>query len=303
MSNTGNYKPDISKAIAGLVSILAIRYTESSYAATVKSIQASGLPVVYVDRNPKGIGSLAEAINRGMKQMTTRFVFIVTNVTFDPLLPLTLVTHIHDADIIHPSFNSDHPHLQVIPQLMNTTGFIGGVGFVPFVEFTAPLVNREKWIPVDESMPYWGFDLDHGWRVWENGGKVLCDYTCTIGHTYIRNIKHGKALNGDPIITQRRLQRRRQQDEPTKRVLKRKYGVKWNGVLFHKSASDIGRFINDVVRKKFPNVMQIGDARVWIEESAEIPVKVFDDIKITHLSLNSDGTAGFGYLIKPQGHE
>lgn len=298
---SSNYKPDMSKAINGLVSILAIRYMEPSYIDTVKCIEASGLHVVYVDREPKGIGSLAEAINRGMRQMTSKYVMIVTNVTFDPLLPAILISHIGDADIIHPSFGSDHKHLRVQPNWLGDPG-IAGIGFVPFVEFTAPLVNREKWLPVDESMPYWGFDLDHGWRVWENGGKVLCDYTVTIGHTYIRNI--GK----NDRHTLLRLQRRRRADGQTKLILKRKYGAAWAGVLWHKSEKDIGRFISDVVAQKFPAVMTV-KANERIEEFREIPkeawdslkpLRVIDNIQVTHTSLNEDGSYSMGYLVTPR---
>lgn len=291
----GNYTPDISKSIDGLISILAIRYLEPSYKETIKCIEDTKLKVVYVDRDRPGYGSLAEAINRGMQQMTSKYVFIVTNVTFDPHLPLTLASHIGDADIIHPSFNSDHKHLQVQQRFLD--GCLGGIGFVPFVEFTAPLVNREKWLPVDESMPYWGFDLDHGWRVWDSGGKVLCDYSCTIGHTYIRNIKKGNSRTVHPSedYTRRRLQRRRRFDIQTKNILKHKYGTRWAGVLFHKSESDIGRFIRDVVEKKFPGVMK-KQAIVGDSEEPEI-VRVIKDIRITHGSLNADGSCTLGGFI------
>lgn len=279
---TGSYNPDMDKHTGDLISILAIRYLEPSYQETVKCIEATKLPVVYIDRDRPGYGSLAEVINRGMQQMTSKHVFIVTNVTFDAWLPLWLANHIGDADIIHPSFNSDHAHLKVNQRWLGDHG-VAGIGCVPFVEFTAPLVNREKWLPVDESMPYWGFDLDHGWRVWDRGGKVLCDYTCTIGHTYIRNSTEKSEW------TIRRKQRRRRFDVATRNILKHKYGTRWAGVLFHKRESDIGRFIRDVVEKKFPGIMKRGENGI-----------VGGDIVLTHGSLNSDGSVGIGYIIKPK---
>lgn len=213
------------------MTILAIRYIEPSYAETERCIEATGLPVVYVDRRPAGIGSLAEAINRGVSQIDDELIWIVTNVTFAPDVPQRLVNNIGNAAAIHPTFTSDHPFLRVGE----------GIKPVPFVEFTAPLIRKSMWIPLDEHCPYWGMDLDHGYQCWEKGYGVLCDHTTSISHVYIRNShKHP--------VTRRRLLARRNTDAKTKEHLQRKYGEKWRDVLNHKS-KDIGEFVRLIASK------------------------------------------------------
>ena len=49
------------------ITIVSIVYHEPEWIETKKCIEACGVPVVYVERSPPGVGSLAEAINRGFK--------------------------------------------------------------------------------------------------------------------------------------------------------------------------------------------------------------------------------------------
>lgn len=216
------------------LSIVAIKYLEPEYKETVKCINDTGLPVIWVDRNPAGIGSLAEAINRGVKQATTDYVWIVTNITFFSDVPKRLLQHIGEADVIHPVFKSDHKHLREGK----------GIGVIPFCEFTAAMVRRSTWMELDEQMPYMGHDLDYGYRVWKSGGKILCDYTTPIGHVYIRNAPFNK-------YRAKRLQARRETNHSTKSALKRKYGEEWKEITWYKTERQIGEFYEQVKQKCF----------------------------------------------------
>jgi 3-deoxy-D-manno-octulosonate 8-phosphate phosphatase (KDO 8-P phosphatase) len=201
----------------GDIAIIAIEYLEPYFEQTRECIKATGLPVYYIARNPKGVGSLAEAINRGVAEHKDKYdlLWIVTNITFNPDVPKILASHIGDAAIIHPSFKSDH-------------GFMfGGHGVkkVPFVEFTAPMIRTNKWAALDESMPYWGHDVDHGLRV----KSCLVDYGCSVDHVYIRNAQPHP-------VTQRRLAIRRSYDMSTKKHLLAKHGANWKEKAAFKSS-------------------------------------------------------------------
>lgn len=212
--------------------ILSIIYHEPEWQQTKQCIEATGLPVHYVERKPKGVGSLSEAINRGIKEIEGyEYVWIVTNITFPPATPEKLLSAGYDA--IHPAFNSDHAH-----QRPDGTE---AVKDVPFIEFTSAMVKMDimKRFPLDEAMPYWGMDLDFSYRLHVSGYKVGVHMGATIGHTYIRN---KKLLP----VTYQRLLKRRQTNHQTKRRLKEKYGQAWRSVVFPKTEQDIGRFYEQV---------------------------------------------------------
>lgn len=184
--------------------IIHIRYLEKKY----------NYPVI-IDRNPPGIGSLAEAINRAAKQCNDEFCWIITNAdaNVEDYEKLTAAMP-PDVAAIHPKMvNSDH-------EFMRT----GGV--VPFIEFTAACVRAEvlKAYPLDEDMPYWGHDLDWGFRVRNAGYRILVHDEVEVYHTYIRN------LRPHPVTRIRRLMRKRT-DRSTRIKLETKYGKEWQRVL------------------------------------------------------------------------
>ena len=212
--------------------IIAIKYEEPEYQQTVDCIKSAGYPFIFIDRKPSGIGSLAEAINRGVnfgkeQGKDFRYFWIITNITFTPDVPAKLLQTIkeHKAAAVHPQFASDHKHIREGQ----------GVKSVPFVEFTAAMIDIEQWQPLDEKMPYWGHDLDHGYRVNQAGGTILVDHTVTIDHVYIRNAKRHP-------ITMKRLEMRRATDRLTSERLKEKYGAKWREIMYAKTEKQIGHF-------------------------------------------------------------
>lgn len=203
--------------------IISVVYLEPEWIETKRCIDATGLPVYYVERRPKGVGSLAEAINRGFIESNAKqydYAWIITNITFSPeVLPRLIKSMDSFSDakcaVLHPAFPSDHIH--------ERPDGSGMVKAVPFVEFTSAIVRTEvfKDFPLDENMPYWGHDPDHGLRMWQNGYAVAVDHGVSIGHTYIRN--NSKGHN----ITKKRLELRRSTDDSTKEALAKKYGSDW----------------------------------------------------------------------------
>lgn len=203
--------------------MISVIYREKTWEQTHKDIseqrRQSDTPVVFVDR--EGSGSLAEAINRGFRNACSRYDFeyawIITNVNFGPSAIPQIEQAMDETKFaaIHPSFDSDHRHLMKCARTDRAE--------VPFVEFTAACVRKDVFekFPLDESMPYWGHDLDWGMRVRKAGYKIGVDYNITVEHTYIRNTK------GDEAITKVRHSKRRNTDMSTRESLIRKYGKDW----------------------------------------------------------------------------
>lgn len=225
--------------------IVAIEYLEKDFQETRDCIAATGLPVYYVKRNPEGVGSLAEAINRGFREsgaIRYEYCWFVTNITFDPDVPLRLcrVLNLTLAAAIHPAFSSDHAHLTAAdPQKL---GFVQ----VPFIEFTAAMVRTCVFAvhKLDEKMPFWGHDLDFGYRLLKAGFKILVHKNAGVYHTYIRN----KYKSNTTLI---RLQNRRNTDASTVHALKMKYGQQWKKVNWPGSEKLIGDFYKQVVAQEF----------------------------------------------------
>lgn len=207
--------------MTGIVSII---YKEPEWIQTKRCIQRLNLPTVYVDRN--GVGSMAKAYNRGFNKLIElypdlKYVWFISNVRFNPYALKQLEESMSGFDCIHPSFNSDHVYAQ--------PAFHTGVKEVPFVEFTAPLVRVStfKKFPLDELMPYWGHDLDWGYRVRQAGGKVGVHHGVVIQHEYIRF----KVRSKPHPITKERLRLRKSTDGLTRKRLTELYGENWGKVL------------------------------------------------------------------------
>jgi len=199
-----------------MIYIVAVEYYEPEYKNTIDSISSVDVPVVFIDRN--GTGSLAKAYNEGFNQIKTpcEYVWFVSNISFGRSVLKSLVEAIGDYAAIQPSYMSDHLSLQPGK----------GVAEVPFVEFTCPLIRYDvfKEFPLDENMPYWGHDLDWGYRVREAGHKMAVHKEVQIGHTYIR---HGCQYR----ITRERARLRRESNVPTTNELIKKYGKDWKNIL------------------------------------------------------------------------
>lgn len=151
---------------------------------TTACLRAAGLDNIhYVDRD--GVGSMAKAFNRGARQVLSKrkppkYLWFVTNVTFPAALPGAMLEKMEEtttAAAIHPAFDSDHPHIR------KPDG-----EWIPFIEWTAPLVRVDAWQDVgelDEAMPYVHFDLDWSQRAKQAGWVLMATDAARMGHTYL----------------------------------------------------------------------------------------------------------------------
>lgn len=162
-----------------MITIVAVRYEETWYKETIKSLSKVKIPIVFVDR--QGVGSLAEAYNRGFEKVQTPLVWFISNITFQKDVPLRLVSHMSGFDGIHPQFESHHKFIR--------QG--NGLRECKFLEFTAPLIKSEVFreIRLNEDMPYWGHDIAFGIECHKRGYKLAIDHTVKIDHAYIWDSK------------------------------------------------------------------------------------------------------------------
>lgn len=206
------------------ITIVSVVYHEPEWQETRRCIEATGLPVVYAERNPKGVGSLAEAINRGVKSAPlSDFLFIVTNVTFSVDMPTRLSEEFIGQPTlaaIAPCFDSDHKHSQQERHACP-------IQIVPFVEFTAVMVRHHIMLdhPLDEDMRYVGHDMDWGVRMRRAAWVLAVDHREKLGHTYIR---HKKERNP---YTEKRKKLRREALPMTIAKLKSKYGMNYKDII------------------------------------------------------------------------
>jgi hypothetical protein len=201
----------------GKLLIIAVVYEERDYWPTMHAINATTYPVYYVHRRPAGIGSLAEACNRGFREGCGELfenVWFVTNVTFPRETPDLLLDALDQGyAAVHPSFDSDHEHLRNVPATEAV--------WAPFIEFTAPMINSGVFghLQLDENMPDWGHDLDFSYRLAQLGMEMAVDHRVKLGHTYIR---HKKPKEG---VTLMRQLRRKETDNGTRLALRNKYSA------------------------------------------------------------------------------
>lgn len=195
--------------------IIAIAYYEPAWKKTQDSLIQLDNRVILVDR--EGIGSMAGAYNFAFKEHAKgyEYVWFVSNITFDPSMAQKLEQAMDDTQFaaIHPAMpNSDHVHMR--PDRS------GQVKEVPFIEFTSPIVrtNIFRKFPLDELMPYVGFDMDFGYRVRQHGHRIGVHHGLKIGHVYLRH-------SPDHPITAERLANRRASDQMTIARLVEKYGA------------------------------------------------------------------------------
>jgi len=197
--------------IINMVDVLVINYTEKSFKKTLDCLPLleDGTHIIIQDREPKGIGSLAQAINIGAKRVTNDYFCVVTNIEFDETFNDFLKTKGHVA--IQPCYASDH-------QALRPKG--NGIVKVAFTEFTCVLLHTESFNTlkgVDELMPYVGFDIDFGIRA-NQLGSVACHNDFKIEHTYNRFMGY------DPITVMRKRMRRSFEDQTYKRLAEL-YGI------------------------------------------------------------------------------
>jgi hypothetical protein len=216
---------DINKQVTPVV----LEYLETGWTEqTIKCLLDAGFDdtnILQVSR--EGVGSMSKAFNSvftgidGFDIIETPYVWFVSNVTFDKHVPAFLAAALDEYDdvaAIHPKFISDHLHIRN-PK---------GRDYVPFVEWTAPMVRMSAIWEVgllDEQLPYWGQDIDWSYRAKEKGWQLMVDGFSTVQHTYLRHMQQPEP------ITQIRGALRNLYNQSTEKRLMEKYGVEWRKVI------------------------------------------------------------------------
>lgn len=215
------------------VAILSMIYHEPEWLNTIGSIQRQcpGVPVFFAERN--GVGGLAGPFNEAFvanRLVEFDYVWFLTNFSFTGPLLQELLFQItlqeqrgSPTAALHPTFASDHRFLRPGEEGLR-------VRWVPFVEFTAPLVSTKAFSTnlLDDHMPYTGHDIDWGHRVRMQGWGVYC-YTpspaVTVQHGYLR---HSKSEHPATIL---RKKKREEAEVATVMRLRHKYGDNWRELL------------------------------------------------------------------------
>ena len=208
------------------LAIIALKYMEPEWQQTKECLDKVIYPVFYADRD--GVGNMSRAFNDAYKkhvQGRFDFVWLVTNITFDPSVPerLLALASKHGADALHPAMaSSDHVHLH--PRKSDSEIFS-----VPFVELTAPVFKCstfEKYY-LCEATPYYYMDLIISYSIKQIGGYLFMANKITVGHTYLRN-----SGSVHPISTIRS-QLRNYFTPISAQYMKETYGADWKKKLWH----------------------------------------------------------------------
>jgi GT2 family glycosyltransferase len=204
--------------------VISVIYRELEWADTERCLETGcpPHPVFFVDR--RGVGSLSKALNAGFKQWANgaEYIWFVTNVLFDNNCLHKLIEQMDKTGFaaISPAFNSDYVFCKPEKGCTETKE-------VPFIEFTAPIIRADVFreIQLDEDMPYWGHDIDWGYRVRQKGYSIGVYHGAQLGHSYIRNTQNNNRF------TERRKELRYKTNSSTKQALVKKYGGQWRKVL------------------------------------------------------------------------
>lgn len=180
-------KSNMEHNINDLVTVVQLEYLEPGFTEQTRAcLVAAGFdPDKIIMATREGVGSMSLAFNRAVfgNHIKTPFVWWVTNIRFEPDVPVKLVDAFFNMRelkpaAVHPGFMSDHSHIR------NARN----VEYAPFIELTAPMfeTNRLRHIgPMDEKLPYIGMDIDFSYRAAQFGYKFKVDGTARIEHTYL----------------------------------------------------------------------------------------------------------------------
>ena len=225
--------------MSGIDSILPIVLIYEEKGWTEKTVQClinAGFQeeqIVYANRD--GVGNMSRAFNSAVGKsfslfqdkiddlnfiLGKKFIWFLTNVEFPPEMPLSLLSAFDsETAIVHPAFDSEHPHL---------TQAFGVVPDVPFIEWTAPMVRTSVFQELgglDERLPYWGMDLHFSHQCRERGYCLKVDGRYRLKHNYLR-------VHSPEKISQIRKELRYLYDKPTEERLIEIYGEDYLSVIW-----------------------------------------------------------------------
>jgi GT2 family glycosyltransferase len=208
------------------VAVLAVIYYEPFWINTARCLAEQPFECFFADR--QGVNGLPGAINAAFDRydLASRydFVWVVTDVQFKPHVPTGLAATLYEdptVAAVGPVFASDYVFCQPNPE--RPTRYQ-----VPFVEFKAVMLRASvlRQIKLDAGLPYWGYDADWGYRVGQEGWKILVDQRYSIDHVYMRHLPKGNAT------TELRWQRMVEATDATLQRLVQKYGPNWRKRLY-----------------------------------------------------------------------
>jgi hypothetical protein len=210
---------------------VALGYYEPGYLKqTTDSLNVCQIDYVVQMRDNQGVGSMAASFNRAMWRFTAPldidYVWMLTNVGFPNKMLMHMVGVLEShpkCAAVHPMFESDHPHLNC--KRLGDKDCPEHGSTVPFVEWTAPMIRMSAWSeigPLDENMPYWGFDLDWSRRALDAGWNLRVNTKSQLHHEYLRGRR-----KGEHRITTERRRKRAELDKATDAALCEKWGDDW----------------------------------------------------------------------------
>jgi len=201
--------------------IIVLEYLEQNFQQTLDCLVGLDADIFYAYRD--GVGSMSRAYNDAYKKhvlgMQYEFVWFVSNITFTKIDFDNLVNGMGTYGAVHPSFNSDHKHIQCDGS--------GLVKEVSFIEFTAPMFRTwvfEKYM-LDEGYWYWFYDLIISKRMREDGIKMGVNHGVKVSHVYLRNNKKEE-------ISKIRETLRNWRHKIEVKKLEAEFGKNWNQILF-----------------------------------------------------------------------
>lgn len=217
------------------LAIIALKYLEPEWQQTLGCLNKQPFDVFFADRD--GVGNMSRAFNEAFEKHVKgkyEYVWLVTNVVFEPGAPMALVTKAtfprREKNIkyiaVHPVMNtSDHKHLHHNPSLSYFDD-----NLVPFVELTAPLLTSKvlEDFPLCEETPYYYMDLILSYQVKQAGGFVGVHNGVEVKHTYLRN-----KTTIHPI-SEIRKQLRNYHTPLSKKYMAETYGTDWESKLWPK---------------------------------------------------------------------
>jgi hypothetical protein len=213
--------------------IIALKYEEPEYQETIKCIEATGLPVIWANRD--GVGNYSRAFNEAFKHgvvwmpnaldafmipIDFKYTWMISNITFAPDIPFKLaevLDKMTNVSAVHPAMpGSDHrhqwPNIDPCPTI------------VPFIEWTAPMVRTDAFrsVKLNEELAYYYMDLDWCYRISRvhKLGNVAVAHHAVIGHTYLRSARQH-------LVSKIRSQLRDWWTPRSQREMARIYGPGW----------------------------------------------------------------------------
>ena len=213
------------------LAIIALKYLEPEWQETQDCLSKVNYPVFYADRD--GVGNMSRAFNEAFDKYVKgkfEYVWFVTNITFAPDVPDSLLSTLQMANEFKLKFIACHPGMNSSDHVTHWVDGSDIIKTVPFVELTAPMYNCrlfEEYMFCEHTWYYY-MDLIIGYHARQDGYELLVDTSVEVNHTYLR-----KQVKKHPISIIRE-QLRNHQTPLSKAYMVKTYGEDWQSKLWPK---------------------------------------------------------------------